>query len=262
MLKNYFFIDESGDAAFYAKRKKLLVGREGFQPMLNLGMVAMTDKSAIRQEIVNFRQNLLDDPLYNSLPCMRDPKGYLHARADQIEVRAKFVEFLRQLEGYKVYIVIGRKRLRTFENKHNNNEKEFYFDLVYHLLKDRLNSDQEEYQIFLSAREKSTQKYLAEAISKAVVRDNTKREIPLDITYQYDIVRSQDTPELSIVDYFLWALQRYILMGEERYYRALQHKFSVIIDLYDADGDESNYYDDKNPFGVEKASAFRSDGYL
>lgn len=264
MTKKYFFIDESGDAAFYAKRKKLLVGQEGFQPMLNLGMVTLTDKERIRKEVSTFRQQLLDDPLYNSLPCLRDPQGYLHARGDQIDVRAKFVEFLRDLEGYKVFIVLGRKRLRTFENKHNNNEKEFYFDLVYHLLKDRMNKDKiaESYQIFLSAREKSTQKYLGEAISKAVERDNRQRKIAIDIKYQYDIVRSQDTPELSIIDYFLWAIQRYILKGEERYFRALQHRFSLIIDLYDIDHYSSNYYHKKNPFDLSSASPFRSDGYL
>jgi hypothetical protein len=262
MAKNYFFIDESGDAAFYAKRKKLIVGQEGFQPMLNIGMVTMTDKSLVRKSIVDFRQRLLDDPLYNTLPCLRDPQGYLHARSDQIDVRAKFVEFLRQLDGYRVYIVLGRKRLRTFENKHNNNEKEFYFDLVYHLLKDRMDSPEDQYQIFLSAREKSTQKYLGDAISKAVERDNTKRPVPIDIHYQYDIVRSQDTPELSIIDYFLWALQRYILVGEDRYYKALQHKFNLIIDLYDTAHDGSNYYHPSYPFTITMASPFQSDGYL
>jgi hypothetical protein len=40
----YFFIDESGDAAFYAKGKKLLIGQEGFQPLILLGLIAVEDK--------------------------------------------------------------------------------------------------------------------------------------------------------------------------------------------------------------------------
>ena len=42
--KKYFFIDESGDAAFYAKGKKLLIGQEGFQPLLLLGLIVLEDK--------------------------------------------------------------------------------------------------------------------------------------------------------------------------------------------------------------------------
>ena len=48
--------------------------------------------------------------------------------------------------------VIGRKRLSTFQKKHNNNESEFYFDMVYHLLKDRLNDEGYFYQIILAGR--------------------------------------------------------------------------------------------------------------
>ncbi len=187
--------------------------------------------------------------------------------SDHPEVRAKFFEFLRNLEGFKSYIVIGRKRLSTFTNKHNSNEREFYFDLLHHLIKDRLNKEDEEYQIFLSARQKSTQQYLGEAISKAVERDNNRRKTPLVIHYKCDIVRSQDTPELSIIDYLLWALHRYILQGEDRFFKALQSKYNLIIDLYDiekykGDNKKSNYYHLNNPFSLEKASKFRIDGYV
>ena len=190
------------------------------------------------------------------------PGWYLHACNDHPEVRAKFFEFLRNLEGFKIYIVIGRKRLSTFKNKHNNNEKEFYFDLVYHLLKDRLNKEEIDYRIFLSARQKSTQKHLDEAISKAIERDNDKRNVSLDVSYSFDILRSQDTPELSIIDYFLWALHRYIVKGEDRFYNALKSKYNLIIDVYDTDNFGTNYYHKKNRFELVKASEFKADGYV
>lgn len=260
--KYYFFIDEGGDSSFYAKRKKLMVGTLGFQPMLNLGMVTLADKKGIRKAIVDFMESIKSDPLYNGIYSVSQPGWYLHACNDHPEVRAKFFEFLRNLEGYKIYIIIGRKRLSTFKNKHNNNEKEFYFDLVYHLLKDRLNKDDLDYRIFLSARQKSTQKHLDEAISKAIVRDNGKRKEALDINYSFDIVRSQDTPELSIIDYFLWALHRYIIKGEDRFYNALKDKYNLIIDVYDTANFGTNYYHKTNRFEIEKASEFKSDGYV
>lgn len=262
----YLFIDEGGDSSFYAYRKKLLVGSSGFQPMLNLGMVTMTDRQKIKQAIVQFISDLKADPLYNSIHTLSKPEWYLHACNDHPEIRAKFFEFLRNLDGFKSYIVIGRKRLSTFQNKHNSNEKEFYFDLVYHLLKDRLKDESVVYHIFLSSRQKSTQEFLESAIAKAIERDNKKRTTPLKISYKFDIVRSQDTYELSIIDYLLWGLHRYIIKDESRFYDALLHKYNLIIDLYDIDryksGSKNNYYHKDNIFDKSKASEFKSDGYV
>lgn len=263
--KTYIFIDESGDSSFYGKRKKLLVGREGFQPMLNLGMITFTDKKNIRAAVVEFMDRIKADPLYNTIASVSKSNWYLHAKDDHPEVRAKFFEFIRKLEGFKAFFVIGRKRLSTFQNKHNNNESEFYFDLVYHLLKDRLNKEDERYHIFLAARKGSNQKHLRDAITKAIQRDNKIRKIPKSIQYQYDIVRSVDTPELCVVDYMLWALNRYIINGEARFYEALKSKYSLIIDLYDTEKyqqPDSNYYNQKTLFDLKAAGQFRNDGYL
>lgn len=267
MEKLYLFIDESGDPSFYGNRKKLLVGREGFQPMLNLGLVTLKNKRELRKKIIKFTNQIKADPLYASIYSVAQPNWYLHAKNDHPEVRAKFFEFLRNLEGFKTYIVIGRKRLNTFQNKHNNNESEFYFDLVYHLMKDRLKYEDTYYQIFLSARKNNTQRALNSSIQKAIERDNKKRETALKITYGFDIVRSIDTPELSIVDYMLWALNRYIIKKEVRFFKALQHKYNLIIDLYDIERfhsglNNNNYYHKNNPFDMTKTSEFKADGYL
>ena len=226
-------------------------------------MVRIDDKKAIRKAILDFMDELRNDPLYNSLPCIGDPKGwYLHASYDNLEVRVKFAEFLRKLEGFEFYCVIGRKRLDIFHTKHNRNETEFYFDLVTHLIKDRLDNEDTFYQVLLSARNKNTQRKLIEAIENALQRDNAKRELPLKIKYNCEIVLSKETPELSIVDYLLWAIQRYLLLGDKRFYNALGAKYNLIIDLYGADGEKSEYYDSNNKLAIEKAGAFRVDGYI
>ncbi len=265
----YCFIDELGDPSFYAKKKKLLVGTEGFQPLLILGLTVVENKKEIRNAILDFQENIKNDPLYSTLPCVANPKGwYLHARADQLEIRTKFTEFLRQRDDFKTFIVLGRKRLATFHNRHNASESEFYFDMVYHLLKDRLNDENCEYKIFLSARGANTQERLKTAIDKALERDNNRRKTPKTIAYSCNIVRSADTPELSITDYLMWALQRYILSDEKRFYLALQDKYNLVIDLYDFDNyskngkGRSNYYNRKKPFNLENASEFKTDGYI
>jgi hypothetical protein len=40
-------------------------------------------------------------------------------------------------------------------------------------------------------------------------------------------------PELSIIDYLIWAVQRKLLTGESRYFDALQSKYETVLDLYD-----------------------------
>ena len=257
--KKYYFIDESGDSAFYASGNRLIVNSVGFKPMLLIGMVQIDDKKVIRNKILKFMEDLKSDPLYSSLPCIRNPKGwYLHASYDNIEVQVKFAEFLRKLEGFKFYCIIGRKKLDIFHKKHNMNETEFYFDLIYHLTQNRLVSEEHFHQVLLSARHKSTQNKLKESIEKALFSDNEKRIAPLKIAYNCEIVLSKETPELSIVDYLLWALQRNILKNESRFYDALIEKYTLIIDLYD---NEQHYYESKI-FDPKKATEFRTDGYI
>lgn len=257
--KKYYFIDESGDSAFYASGNRLIVNTTGFKPILLIGMVQVDDKKVIRNKILKFMEELRIDPLYNSLPCINDPKGwYLHASYDNVEVQIKFAEFLRKLDGFKFYCIIGRKRLDIFHKKHNKNETEFYFDLIYHLTKDRLVSEEHFHQVLLSARHKSTQNKLKESIEKALLSDNEKRIAPLKISYNCEIVLSKETPELSIVDYLLWGLQRSILRNENRFYKALIEKYTLIIDLYD----NEKHYTVDNQFDPGKAAEFKTDGYI
>ena len=125
--KVYLFIDESGDASFYAKKSKLLVGTDGFQPLLLLGLILLEDKKEIHKKVKSLQDEIKNDSLYNTLKCVSNPKGwYFHARNDQPEIRTKFIELIRKLDGFKSYIVIGRKRLDLFHKKHNKSESEFY----------------------------------------------------------------------------------------------------------------------------------------
>lgn len=265
--KVYLFIDESGDASFYAKGNKCLVGCQGFMPNLFLGMIKIENKKIVRNAILDFINDVKSDPLYNTLPCVINKKGwYLHASYDNLEIQVKFIDFLRKLDGFKFYCVVGRKRLNLFHSKHNKNETEFYFDLVSNLLKERLNNENDFYQILLSARSKSTQHNLQKAIDNAIIKDNNKRKSPLLINYNSEIVRSSDTPELSIVDYLLWVLQRYIYKGDKRFFSVLKSKFELIVDLYDFDlkkkNENSIFYDANNTFTIEKASVFETNGYI
>lgn len=60
---------------------------------------------------------------------------------------------------------------------------------------------------------------------------------------------------MSIVDYLLWALQRYILKGEQRYFTAVEKHYDKILDLYENEG-AGRLYHSGDQFDVSKASAF------
>lgn len=166
--KIYFFIDESGDPNFYGKGKKLLVGNQGYQPLLLIGMIETENRKSLRKSISDFQKSLEEDPLFKSLHSIK-PGWYLHAIEDHPDIRTKFVSHLRSLDGFRTFIVIGRKDVKRFASKHNNNPVEFYYDMLFHLLKDRLRDESICYQLYLAKRQKTKMTFFEESVIKAIV---------------------------------------------------------------------------------------------
>ena len=256
-LKQYIFLDECGDPNFYGKRRKPLAGTPGYQPLLMLGALGTDNRRALRKAVLDFQQETLADPLYNSIYSVSQPGWFLHARADHPEVRSRFFDFLRHLPGFGISVVIGRKKPAVFAQKHNNNPAEFYYDLVHHLLRGRLApSPGRPHHIYLAQRGKDNIDRFQRAVGQAFSHDAAilmgKGEMPVCQT-----LLSSNCPELSVVDYCLWALQRYLLQGEIRFFAALEAKFELIIDLYDDSPIAgSKVYTSANPLRTEKCSAF------
>jgi hypothetical protein len=229
--KKYLFIDESGDPDFYGNRKKLLVGSDGFQPYLILGMIETSDRKKLRKAVIAFMKNIKSDDLYNSIPSIASDKGwYVHARGDHPEIRAKFFELLRGLEGFKAHIVIAKKDLSIFNRKHNNNPTEFYFDVLHHLLNGKIKNDDCQYNLYLSQRGNNSIHRFQDAVNKALIASGNTQPITKCIL---EIVPSKEMPELSIVDYLIWAVQRNLINGESRYLNALSNKYERIVHLYE-----------------------------
>ncbi|MFM9837277.1 MAG: DUF3800 domain-containing protein [Cyclobacteriaceae bacterium] len=231
--KHYFFIDESGDPDFYGNRKKLLIGTDGFQPYLIIGMIETANRKALRKAVVSFIEMIKTDNLYNTIPSVQREDWYIHARGDHPEIRAKFFELLRNLEGFKAHIVIAKKDLNIFTRKHNSNPVEFYFDVLHHLLNGKLSKSDCHYKLYLSQRGKNSLNNFQEAVDRALAASKTEKE---KVNYQLQIVPSKEMPELSIIDYMIWAVQRNLITGERRYFDALKSKYETILDLYAIDG--------------------------
>ena len=69
-----------------------------------------------------------------------------------------------------------------------------------------------------------------EAVTKALKADI--EETNGNIQYNLEIVQSKEMPELSIIDYLMWAVQRDLLQGESRYFDALKGKYETVLNLY------------------------------
>ncbi|MBK8428068.1 MAG: hypothetical protein IPL27_19825 [Lewinellaceae bacterium] len=110
-----------------------------------------------------------------------------------------------------------------------------FIDLLSKMLElDALETDCQ-YHLYLSQRQSNTEQRFSAAFERAVEAKSKKIG---KISYSCTIVRSQDFPEMSLVDYLLWALQRYIIIGGEnkRYFAALRNITQSILDVYENEG--------------------------
>ena len=250
-MHQFIFIDETGSPQFYARRKRPLWMEPNFIPIICLGMISTDDRVRLRKEVVNFQNYILGDTLFNTIFSVRQTGWFLHARSDHSDIILKTIEFLRRLEGFRFHAVIGRKIPEIFTRKHNGSATEFYFDLIHKLLALHPLKEDTQYHLFLSQRQSNTEQRFTQSFEKVLASESKDGMI----SYRCRVMRSRDFPELSVVDYLLWALQRYILQGEKRYFAAMAHHYEQIFDLYEDDGN-GRLYTLEDQFDMEKASPF------
>ena len=253
--KYFIFIDESGNPDFFGKRKRPLWEGEHFNPVLIMGMIVVRERRTLREKVEEFQRKMKTDVLYNSIHSLQKEGWFLHAKDDHFEIRIKFIEFLRSLgDMVDCYVAIARKKPELFVKKHNGNAKEFYFDVLSKMLELLKFENGATYQISLARRQSDSQKSFQKAVEKVLAKINEKDEIG-KINFNCDVVYSKYTPELSVVDYYLWTIQRYILRNERRYFAALEKNVKLIYDIY---GEEKNgnKYGPEKPFKTEKTEPF------
>jgi hypothetical protein len=165
--------------------------------------------------------------MYNTIPSVNCSKGwYVHARGDHPEIRAKFFELLRKTDGFAAHLAIAKKDLHIFNRKHNNNATEFYFDVLHHLLQNCIIEEGKYYNLYLSERGSNTMHQFKKAVETALHKNKQS------VNFNLEIVSSKEMPEMSIIDYLMWAYQRKLLKNENRFFDALHDKYKSIINLY------------------------------
>lgn len=248
------FIDEAGDMTFFKKGKVAVrFGEDGISKAFILGMAHIKQPlNETREMIREFCADIENDPYFNEIPSIkkRIASGgfYLHAKDDPPELRYKFITYLVDNVSFSVQMVVGRKKLSRFVAKHNSQEREFYADLLSHLLKDK--ARYEKLVINIAERGSSTgNNNLENALAQAHERHTKRRGTVYEAEIRFNVQKYSSEPILAIVDYALWTVQRVFEKGEARFYDALKDKLPTIIDLYDTTRYKSyrNYYGPSNP---------------
>lgn len=106
--------------------------------------------------------------------------------------------------------------------------------------------------VFAKRGSRSRQAPLQQAIQRGVqeFESTWKTKVTTRISVQAQV--PSDEPCLSVVDYMNWAVYRAITRGEMRYYRVVESKVSLLVDLYDRAKYPKNWYNRKNSFDANK----------
>jgi len=242
------FIDEAGDMTFFGKGKIPIIGTDGVSKTFMLGMAQVKqDLAQARRLLQDFYAEIENDPFFNNVPSVkkRVERGgfYAHAKDDPPEIRYRFLQLLRGELDFSVQIVVGRKSLTRFVSKHHAHEREFYADLLSHLLKDK--ASYKKLVVNIAQRSRSTDnKNLESALQQAHERYAKLHTDEYSAQIKFNVQPYNNEPLLAIVDYSLWTVQRVFERGETRFYDLIKDKIPLVLDLYDRENykGSKNYY--------------------
>lgn len=223
------FIDEAGDMTFFSGKrgpKVSLIGDPGVSRCFMIGMVHVKDDLAAARGIIrDFCATVDDSEFFQSFPSVADrtSKGwhgyYPHASKDPAELRYEFLKLMRDKLDFSAQIVVGRKIPNVYLNKHHRLQREFYADLMSHLLKYTHKIDP--LVLDVAERGSSTSNMnLQHAVD--VARERSRRGTrtkEMTNAVRFNVQPYDHELLLSLTDYCLWCVQRVFEKGDAKYYR-------------------------------------------
>jgi hypothetical protein len=251
--ENWFFVDESGDPTFYDKRGNFTVGQEGCSPILILGFIETTDPTSIRRAMAELHDEISADPYLREVPSIAKTNIAFHAKDDCPEVRHKVFNRIVELD-FKAQFVVSRKVESIFRKRFGGKPDQFYDDLVSKLFENVLHRYTKNRIYFAKRGSRDRQLPLETAIQKGIARFESKWNTT--ITSQTVVFWQSPIGEpcLQVIDYMNWAIYRAFTKREMRYYRFVEDRVSLLVDLYDLVHCPKNWYNRRNPFDIKKAS--------
>jgi len=191
-----------------------------------MGLLETDNRKQLRKDVEHFHDKLLKDLYYGGIHSLNKGQHFFHARSDHPEVRAAFFQFLRNREDFNCFFVIRHKDPQNFINEFEKSTARFYFHVVKQLIDLPKFNHLDSHQFYLSRRNKTTNDRFTQVLENALCKEMYAERL----RYQAEVVKSAEYPELWIIDYMLWAVQRSLLKKEKRFLNALADRVSFIQD--------------------------------
>ena len=248
---NWFFVDESGDPTFYDRKGNLIVGLEGCSPILVLGFIETQNPEPIRKSLLQLQREAVADPYFEGVPSLARTAVALHAKDDLPEIRYQVFKLLAQLE-FKAQFVVARKIEKVFRNNFHANEDRILRPPCLPALQEHIAPLRAEHHLLRQARLSQPPVAFQTAIRLGMTQFEQRWGTPVTTQVAIQAQTPAGEPCLSAVDYMNWAVYQAFTRGEMRYFRQVQDKVSLLVDLYDRPNYPKNWYNRKNQFDIKK----------
>ncbi len=263
--KRIFYVDESGDLNFFTKKGVMYEFDLETCPAsryFTIGFIKIDNSvEEINSAILELKANIINDKiLANYFKPKNDNLFYFHAKDDHILIRREVFNVISKL-NFTFQCIVRRKseiKKRYDRNKipkHKKqivNEKAIYHDSIAYLFKRNLHID--ENKIVLSKRGSTFNDIsIKEAINKS--QKSFLKQFRLeDKNTNIYVSNPHFHTGLQLVDYLLWAVNRYYCSNETHWYEFIKEKVSLIIDYDHPDGNEKYgiFFNRKNEITKEK----------
>ncbi len=252
----WFFVDESGDTAFYGKGGRVIVGDEGCSRIFLLGFAKTENPQPIRDKLSEIRNHVAADPYLQAVPSLKKSLLAFHAKDDCPEVRMLVFKALVELD-FSIQVIVARKIEPMFRTRYQGSQSRFYDDLITRLFQNQLHKASRNVIVFSRRGKKARQHALRSAIEQGVEAFRKKWGTEVHTKVEVYTSRPSEEPMLQVIDYATWAVYRAFDRGEMRYFDFLRDKYALIWDIFDKPRYKGgkNFYDrTKNPFDIKKVS--------
>jgi hypothetical protein len=270
------FVDEAGDPALFANRRRAIVGMEGCSRFFIMGKLEVDDPADLGARLTALRERLISHAYFHGVPSF-DPTRkktavMFHAKDDLPEVRFHVFDLLAS-EGNRLRfhaVVCDKESVLQKVRRRNETDPNYWYhhnelyDGLMRSLFGKPHRPADIYQVCVARRGQSDRnKALRIAIDHA--EEDFKKNFGFGRGERdaWDIQVS--TPKndvcLQAVDYFLWAVQRFYeprmdaktgaLLREERFLKLLWPQISEIHDLHFGT-DHGSLFNRQRPLTLEE----------
>lgn len=249
----YYFIDEAGDLTLFNRRGDVMVGQPGCSRYFMLGVAIIEDRRQVEQALAVLRASIVSMPELQGVPSLKGTRECFHACKDHRIVREHVMRVIEPLP-VKACVIVRDKQSIASQAKAQFKARgirfkdtDVYDKMVTTLVKDRLH--QAEHSQFVIARRGKSER--REHLEAAVQHAKSMYENKWGVSIAGRASIATATPDkhagLQIIDYLLWAVQRFFERDDAVALAKLQRKFSLIIDRDDRSRQPTGeYYTTKN----------------